>query len=385
MQSYYYSRITILGGLILTCGLTHAACAEIVLDKEKQFSVYGDLRLRMESDFDGETATGASVNDRTRARIRARTGLKYTPNDWLTFDTRVRTGSNASHQSPHITIYDFNDNPTGDADINLDKWYVGAKKDNWWAWAGRNSFPFWSQDEIFWDEDATLLGAAAGASHVFEGIGTVSTSAGYFALPVGMRAYSGHLAAGELVYSKKIDDVTYSLGGDLFNFQPNRGDSDASKLLNGNGSRKYTIATLNAKSEWRMRDIPLTAEMDLLHNLQDYSATDSDAFTAQNHNQRDGYVFSFKAGDTDKQGHWLAAYYYAHIETFAVNSSYAQDEWVRWGSGGETRSSNMQGHQFNVGYAISDNLDVLARLYLAEAITTQERNDRFRVDLNYKF
>lgn len=384
MRRTQHLTMLIIGGL-LAYGLVHPVRAEIAFDKEKNFTAYGDLRLRMESDFNGETATGFQVDDRTRARIRARTGLKYTPNDWLAFDTRIRTGSNASHQSPHITVFDFNDNPRGDADINFDKWYVGAKRDDAWAWAGRNSFPFWSQDEIFWDEDATLLGAAGGVSHTFGDIGTVSASAGYFALPVGMRDFSGHLAAGELIYSKKINDVTYSFGGALFGFRPDRSDGDAAKLLNGNGLRPYTIATLNAKTDWTFKDIPLTAEIDLLHNLQDYSATDSNAFTALNHEQRDGYVLSLKAGDTDKQGHWLAGYYYAYIEALAVNSSYAQDEWVRWGSGGETRSNNMQGHQFNLGYAITDDFNVLARLYLAEAITTQERGDRFRIDFNYKF
>lgn len=361
------------------------ACAEIALDEGKKFSAYGDLRLRMESDMHGKDAEGDAVEDRSRTRIRVRTGLKYRPNDWLTFDARIRTGANDVHQSPHITIYDFDDNPKGAADVHFDKWYVQAKNKHYWGWVGRNSFPFWSQDEIFWDEDATLLGIAGGTKHTLQDIGDISASAGYFALPVGMYDFSGSLSAGEIVYSKPVNGVTYSLGSNLFHFHPDQDDDDATRLLNHNGLRKYTIATLNAKLDWEFNHIPLGAEIDLLHNLQHYSATDSDPFTALHHDDRSGYVLSFSAGDLKKKGHWLAAYYYAYVETFAVNSSYAQDEWVRWGARGETRASNLQGHQLNAGYAVTDNLNILARFYLAEAITTEERNDRFRIDLNYKF
>ena len=34
---------------------------------------------------------------------------------------RLRSGSDLSHQSPNITVVDFDDNDTGDADFNLDR------------------------------------------------------------------------------------------------------------------------------------------------------------------------------------------------------------------------------------------------------------------------
>lgn len=362
-----------------------AAHADITLDKNGRVFAYGDLRLRLESDFDGETRSKQEVEDRTRARTRARIGLQYKPDNVLTFDTRIRTGSNDSHQSPHNTIHDFDGNPRGNVDVNFDKWYVGAKEYSLWGWAGRNGFPFWSQDEVFWDEDATLVGISGGIVQPVESIGTFSASAGYFALPVGMRDFNGNLAAGELNYAKTIDNVTLSLGGGVLSFLPDRDDSNAGRLLNGNGFREYLIWISNAKAKWTIKAVPLLAEIDWLHNGEHYYANDLDPFTAQNRDQRNGYVLSVKAGNLDTQGSWMAAYYYAYVETFAVNASYAQDEWVRWGSGGETRGSDMKGHQFNMGYAVSDNMNVLARLYIVEAITSVERGSRFRMDVNYKF
>ena len=81
-------------------------------------------------------------------------------------------------------------------------------------------------------------------------------------------------------------------------------------------------------------------------------------------------MFSVQVGQLKKRHDWLVGYYYSHIETFAVNASYAQDDWIRFGSGVQTDSSNFEGHEIRLGYALSSHINVLARLYLVEAITT---------------
>jgi len=58
---------------------------------------------------------------------------------------------------------------------------------------------------------------------------------------------------------------------------------------------------------------------------------------------------------------------------------------VRFGAGGQTRASSIKGHELRAGYAITNNANVLTRLYLVDAITTKEKGNRFRVDLNIKF
>lgn len=87
----------------------------------------------------------------------------------------------------------------------------------------------------------------------------------------------------------------------------------------------------------------------------------------------------------EHKGYWLIAYYYAHIETFAVNSSCAQDDWVRWGSAVESRGSNLKGHEFRVAHRLRQGINLVARLYIADAITKIEDGKRFRLDLNLKF
>ena len=128
----------ILGGL-LAIGTTLPAMAAIY--ETDKLKVYGDFRLRMEQDWDSQTSSGNDRDDRLRARIRLRVGMNYKPTDMFDFGIRLRTGSDESQQSPHITIEDFNNNDAGDSDINFDKWYLKAKRDDLWGWVGRNGLP----------------------------------------------------------------------------------------------------------------------------------------------------------------------------------------------------------------------------------------------------
>ena len=45
----------------------------------------------------------------------------------------------------------------------------------------------------------------------------------------------------------------------------------------------------------------------------------------------------------------------------------------------------MEGSELRFAYALEKNMNLVARLYLVEAITTGEDGSRFRLDLNYTF
>ena len=107
--------------------------------------------------------------------------------------------------------------------------------------------------------------------------------------------------------------------------------------------------------------------------------------TAANFDQTDGYVLLGTYGSLDKKNAWLVGYYYARIETFAVNNSYAQDDWVRWGSASQTRSSDLRGHEFRFGWAFDEKMNLLTRVYIVDALTSVEDGSRARVDFNYRF
>ncbi len=109
----------------------------------------GDLRLRLEQDWDSVDAQGLPREDRTRARVRARAGLFFMPNEHLWLGLRLRTGADGSQQSAHITWAQSGGGDRGDADINLDQWYVRGQGKRWSGTAGRMVFPFFHQNEMF--------------------------------------------------------------------------------------------------------------------------------------------------------------------------------------------------------------------------------------------
>lgn len=396
-----------LGGLL---GISVAVPATAAMFETDNFQIYGDFRARLENDWDSQKTDGTDRDDRLRARIRARVGMKYKPNDNFTFDTRLRTGSDDSHQSPHITVADFSGNDTGDSDVNFDKWYLKGETDSLWGWIGRNSFPFWKQNELFWDDDATPAGIAAGYKHGIGSDSKLALNTGYLSLPSGMQEFCGDMGAAQVVFSTKVNDTGLTAAGGFFSFdgdslrsngQPSDSDCQVDLdgdgntrddlLLDGNGLRDYEIWVVNLQAKLRAMGMPLTLGVDYMHNAEDYSATDSDPLTAAHKDETDGYVISAKLGQLKEPSDWLGAVYYANIETFAVNSSYAQDDWVRWGSAVESRGSNMEGFELRAGYVPARKMNILARLYIVDQIekrpgaTHEEDGNRFRVDFNYKF
>ncbi len=369
---------------IVFAALIAASSVRADLVKTDRFRAYADFRLRLESDFDSRTAAGSEREDRTRMRVRARLGARFEPDEHWRFEVRLRSGQEASQQSPHITIVDFDDNDTGDASFDLDRWFLRGATGNLWASAGRDRAPIWKQNEELFDDDATFAGIALGGAHSI-GAGKLSWSGGYYSSPVGMRAFSGNLGLMQLVFRTEPRDLswTLALGGFLHDADPD--DPDASLLLQNNGLRDYSTVTFSAQVRRELRGRPLKVGGDLLHNAEDYAADDPDPITAANHDQTDGFVIVASYGSLDASRRWLVGYTYAEVELFAVNSSYSQDDWVRWGSATQTRSSDREGHELRFGWALHEQANLLARLYLVEGITSPEDGSRFRVDFNYTF
>ena len=122
-----------------------------------------------------------------------------------------------------------------------------------------------------------------------------------------------------------------------------------------------------------------------MNNFKDYNAADVAPLAVANQGETFGYALSATLGQLKKKHDWLVAYTYAHIETLAVNASFAQDDWVRFGSGPQTDASDFEGHEARVAYAVSKNINLMARLYFVEAITTSQNGNRFRMDVNWRF
>jgi len=371
---------------VLAVGGTGSAFGDVAIDDAGKLQVGGDFRLRIEQDWDSQTSSGAERDDRLRARARARLSLGYALTDAVRFGVQVASGADDSQQSPHVTILDFDDNDTGAADFNLSKWFVGVRRGGFEGWAGRNAPLIWKPNEILLDDDVTPAGVALGVSTAVGERGKLGWNGGYFSLPAGMRAFAGRLALGQLVWSHEGAGGTgATLAAGVLAFDGDPGDPDAALLRQGNGGRDYTIWVGNAQLRRQVGGRPLSVGVDYMTNTESYSALDPDPFTAANRDETEGYDVYATWGGTAERGAWLFGLWYAHIESLAVNASYAQDDWVRWGSASQTDASDFEGFELRAAVGLGGKQNVVARLYLVDAITSVQDGKRLRVDYNLSF
>lgn len=350
------------------------------IDNNTNLTFYGDLRLRYELDWDSQNAAGVARDDRNRGRVRARVGFNYQVADDWSFGTRVRTGNSRSQQSPHLTFVS-DDDVRDDLDFVLDRYFVQFKHGNFTGWGGRNISPFWQQNELFWDEDVTPTGLA-GTYDARVGEGTLSGTAGAFYLPDGGYDLNGQMLGGQIKYALPVKPSQFIVAGGLYFMN---GHSGANNLLTRNGDRDYFIGQASAQWSVPIGKIPLTLGADVMKNFENYSAADVAPFPVTDKDETLGYVLSVLLGQLKQRNDWLVGYYYAHIETFAVNASYSTDDWSRFGNAVQAANSDIKGHEVRLAYALSKNINVMARIFLVDAITTVQDGKRFRFDLNWKF
>jgi hypothetical protein len=381
------------GFILLATAYAMAANAATPMDDAGKFIVYGDARLRIEKDWDSYRGDGGQRDDRTRMRIRARLGALWKPTGYFEAGVHARTGNDDHQQSGHITIKDFDNNPTGASDLNLDKWYAQGNWKQLSVWVGRNSLPWWKQNSLFWDDDVTPKGAGL-AFDTAAGPGKLTVNGGYYELPAGMRDYTGEAGSLQIVYEQDSDYMGFTLAGGVMNIDADAtpGDYASTLLLQGNSLRDYTLWL--AQVQLRVHTLPQKFYLgaDYLHNSQNYSATDPNIFTAFHHNDVDGYVLQAVYGGVKKRGDWLLGLYYTRLEALAVHNSYAQDDWVRWGTSDQTSASDMKGPEFRAGIGLGHNINVISRLFIIRGINKELPTDvcnqtgkRFRIDLNWSF
>lgn len=366
--------ITILAAL--TLGLPLGLAAKTAISDE--VTAAADFRVRVEGDFDGHTAAGAPRDDRTRIRIRTRAGLVWRPDDTWSWGIRARTGSDSSHRSGHITILDFSGNDTGDADVNFDKWYLRADGDSGFVWVGRNTIPLWMQSAYPWKGDATVAGVGGGV-WTEVGDGRLTFQGGWFSAPAGMREFSGQVGGAQLMWKGPVGETSLTLAGSVLLMDGDPGDPDGAMLATGNGARDYTVWTGSAQIKFDAGQTPLALGVDLIHNSEDYDPADPDPFTAMHAGHVDGHVFLVKVGSLSQEGDWMGGWWCADVEALAANSSFATDDWVRWGE-----PTDIEGHEFRIARQMSSNSNLTLRVFFVDSLSTMEDGSRARLDYNVK-
>jgi len=345
-----------------------------------KLKLFGDVRNRIENDWDSQKQDGSMRSDRLRMRLRFRFGFVYNFNNNIRFGGRIRTGNPLATQSPHT---DYG-NELIPKSLGLDKAYIKVKWQEGFFWVGKNSYPFWKQNEMFWDDDATPEGLAINHLLNIGGKNTLKLIGGYFLLDESKSnglSDKAKFYGVQTVLDMKLSKTNIQTALGYLKFNEDTTQVDA-RLFDLN----YQLIQVGAKVSFPFfKEKKLMIGGDISYNLEDYGS----AFF--NNNQKLGYVGSIKYGNLSTSGSWLIGYYFSHIEKYAVVPGYAQDDWVRWGSSTVTRSSNFEGNEFRIAYAFSKKHNIVARLYLVNGIVAEKKGSqletakRFRIDWNIGF
>lgn len=392
LMSILFSAIRLAGWVLLSLVLSNQpAFSGESENRDGSFKVYGDFRLRLESDWNSQNSDCTRRDDRLRAMVRMRLGMNYYAGDKISLGLRLRSGSDEGQQITNMTLYDFTGHDTGDSDFNFDKWYMKYQDGGFSGWIGRNTLPYWRQNLLIWDDDVVPAGIALSYTKG-KGNREITLNGGLFSLPAGMQAFSGQMAMGQIVVDAEWEDVGLTLAGGVRSINADSDDSDGLLLLDNNNERDYTIWQGSMQARIKVFKRPLQIGLDIAHNSEDYDDAGQDSFTRYHQDDKTGYALTFLWGDNERQGDWLVSYTYAYIEMFATNSSYTEDDWVRWGTSTQLRVTNFRGHGFRGVYMLPRNFHLDAHLFIVNAINKRspadlckEDGNRFRVDLIYKY
>jgi hypothetical protein len=330
-----------------------AARAQVVNEESKPrlFEPHGDFRIRLEQDWDSLNGDGTERDDRLRLRVRVRVGFDLNFNDRWMARVQLRSGQHKSQQSPHITIYDFDDGDTGPYQFDFDYWFLSYKSGNFEAWAGRNQLSFFHQDDLFLIDNITFAGVG-GSYHQQLSRGELTWHANYVALPVGMRDFSGTSFIGQLAYDLDMESTGLTVAAGVFASRADPDDPAGESLPTENNTRDYDLLNLQFQHRSSLMGRPLRLGADYSHNFRDYSQAPTGSFSEFHQDHLDGYVLEALWGRSGSAGDWQVGYYYSHVEALAANSSYIQDDWARWGTSTQARLSNMKGSELRFLYTI---------------------------------
>ncbi len=352
--------------------------------KELQFS--GDFRFRAEHDWDSKKGDGLYREDRSRLRYRFRLQAIYTYKDWAQIGARVRTGSINDQQGPHITLGgqggEFSTIQAG-----FEKLYFHARYKGLSGWLGKNTFPFYKQNELFWNDNVFPEGVAVSYTIPLktEVLNKIQVNMGHFIVTSQNETLDKDSYFQGLQLVTRLWDHSVIIYPSFFNFHklPNIPDAAGSFTID------YNIAAIGIQMNL-LKKKSLAVGLDLYKNV---STLDIPQIPADLRNDKGGIVFNIIYGQLKKPKNWMFGLYYAYLEKYAIVDYFAQNDWARWDYSSfdatGSRLSNMKGFEVRIGYAINEKLNLVFRGYYTEQIALEasviETGSRARIDLNFKF
>ncbi|MGK7344573.1 MAG: putative porin [Candidatus Nitrospinota bacterium M3_3B_026] len=369
--------VLLAGAAVLAAGSPASAGKTIWEDGSSKLSLFGDARLRLESDHDDRT--NADNRDRTRERIRIRTGADYTANEIVSMGFRLRTASD-SRQSPHQTLGLYG-GAGSNAAFGVDRGFFKLTFGDFHLWGGKNGLPAWNNAEFIWDDDLQPEGLAAGYS-VNMGGARLSLGLGHFVIGEGgwdeddtMLSYQAAIQAGKgISFKAAVGGLSFTDGDE--------DDAGASSGQMPGGTHSIT----HVLAEVRAADMPLKPRIGVAYASSDVG---DDKIGDGAESEDKTALMAYVRGNVGKVN--LRFYYWDNgYAAQPLLGALAQDNFPY--------SSNFTGYHIQVGYKFFDNLSTDLRYYVQEtknkdikvfdnniAMEGDRTRTRIQLNLNVKF
>ncbi|MEL6866656.1 MAG: putative porin [Bacteroidota bacterium] len=381
--------ILIVGLCLFLNGISLQAQSAVKDSIDCSFKFKGDFRFRVEQDWDSRKSDGTYRKDRSRLRYRLRFGFTKQIDPHFSVGARLRTGKLNDQQGPHLTL-GGNDGEFGLTQIGFEKIYLKYSRKNVWLWMGKNSYPFWKQNELLWNDNVFPEGIAIGLNNIGSKRLVLKPTLGHFIFRSGNTLFQedAYLSSIQLHSQLRLGNeakLLFNLGNLYFHNFPDLPDKQHTYLMN------YNIVTASMQYQIPLGKTLLAFGLDGFFNTTGYQRNED--INTDYEDEKNGYVATIQYGRIKQRGDWMLQVCYAHIEKYAIVDYLAQNDWARWDYSGVgasgSRLSNFQGVELKLGYQLRSNINLIARYYQVEQLVKlgqfKENGQRFRIDLNAKF
>ena len=216
--------------------LMSLSTAVIANGNKNKLSVFGDAVLRYENE-----TRHINLADRERLRLIARLGASYQLNDSWKLTGRLRTGLKDKQNVPAVTLHKFNEQPTPDSDVFVDRLFLSGNWQNSYLKAGKIPWGSWQNTDMFWDRDLNPIGV-----HLDYQINSNNKLSGMIAKPLdGNSSTIGTISVLQWQHNIKWQDWTFKIAPWYVNYSGEDGAEFARK--DTQLDNQFVRLALNAK------------------------------------------------------------------------------------------------------------------------------------------
>ncbi|UXI66660.1 putative porin [Tahibacter amnicola] len=332
-------------------------------EANQPWSYFGDLLLRL--DYVDGLPAGRDPLERLRGRLRL--GTAYAPMPELQFGAAIELGQGSDANRDNRSNNDNERSDGGNLDQLWLRWQAG---ENTSVLLGKAPFPY-ELSPLVWDQDLRPAGASVDHSFALGDFSRLQLTVGGFAA---QHLYDDDTRIAAVQAAWRWREGAPTNGAVILSYLDfshleqltRQGLARTNRRIPAGGplASDYELLDLQLVGRTTLRNWPLEARLDLVHNL----GADDDA---------NGARFSVVLGDRFERGGWEFGYAIQRSQRDAVMAAFSEDDW--W------FHSFAHGVMPWVGYGIAPHWSVRLAAFHEQRDGLREHTDRAALDVEARW